>query len=266
MRITLLLCVCLMVGTVPAIAQSPRELGTTTRGRITRDASAVASAQAAVDRAGLDCRVTNGVVLGRDSNGATHYEVACASDDPGLIVIGPPYRSISCLALEANARTRGSTTCQLPANRNTRRHYVRMASSAGIACEVQEGRLVGQGTSGAFIYEINCTGPEGYWIEPLATEWLVTDCLTVRASGGECSLTSRGDDQTAFASRLQRTELATCDVSDVRAMGRGERGLFFEVRCRPSEGIVARFDDAGTLLEVIPCANASLIGDGCRLD
>lgn len=264
MRLELLLSVGLIVSAWTASAQEVRDLGTTTRGRLGRDATATFAAQQAVDRAGVDCRVTNGVLRGRDADGATHYEVAC-SDAAGFIVIGgPPYRAISCLALSSDGRTaRGS--CRLGENADTRRHYARMAASAGLDCVVEEGRLAGVSPQGEFIHEVACAGTSGYWLEASGEDWRVTNCLTVVSQGGECRLTSRDEDRAAFRSRLAGTALQDCDVAALRAMGQGQDGAYFEVRCEPARNVVVHFDPAGLLREVVPCAEADSIGGGCRL-
>lgn len=265
MRFGLFLLVGLSISASPAAAQEVRDLGTTMRGRIGRDATATFAAREAAARAGVTCSVTNGVIRGSDADRATHYEVACA-DSPGFIVIGgPPYRAISCLALSANGRARGPATCRLRENVELRRHYASMAASAGLACVVDAGRLAGQSPRGAFIYEIGCAGPSGYWLEQSGDGWLVTDCLTVSSQGGECLLTSRREDRAAFRSRLALTELDRCAVTDVRTMGQSEDGSYFEVRCGSVQAVVVRFDPAGVFREVIPCADAALIGGGCRL-
>lgn len=262
MRLEPLLCIVLIAAASPGAAQEVRDLGTTTRGRLGRDASATAAAQEAVGRAGVSCHVTNGVLRGREAGGATHYEVAC-SDGPGFVVIGPPYRATSCLLLAANHRGSGGS-CRLRENADTRRHYARMAASAGVDCAVEQGRFVGLSPRDGIIHEIGCAGPSGYWLEQSTDGWLVTDCLTVSSQGGECRLTSRREDRAAFRARMARTELAGCDVSDVRAMGQADDGIYFEVRCGSRESVVARFDPADVLSDVIPCAEADLIGGGCQ--
>lgn len=160
MRLEPLLCIALIAGASPGGAQEVRDLGTTTRGRLGSDATVTAAAQEAIDRAGVSCRVTNGRLRGRDASGTTHYEVAC-SDGPGFIVVGgPPYEATSCLLLEG-ARRRSGGTCRLSGNADTRRHYARMAASAGVDCVVDRGRFVGMSPQEGFIFEVSCAGPGG---------------------------------------------------------------------------------------------------------
>mgnify|MGYP006864735816 CR=1 FL=1 len=248
----------LILGAPSAAAQEVRDFGTTGRGILARDATATFAGQAVVDRAGVDCRVTNGIVRGRDAGGSTQYEVAC-HDAPGFIVMdGPTYRAVSCLALSG-----GSAGCRLRENADTGRHYARMAELAGVDCEVEDGRLVGLNPAGDTIYEIGCAGPAGYWLEKSDSGWRRTDCLTVWSQGGECRLTSRAEGRMVFRARLSGTTLEGCAVNALRTIGYGENGVYYEVACGPGPNVVAHFDPAGELREVIPCAEASRIGDGC---
>lgn len=245
----------------PVWGQSVAENGSTMRGR-GRDPAAVLDAREVVARAHIDCRVTDAQVRGRGASGATHFEVACA-DGPGFVIVSAPDNvTVSCLAL-AGGRRSGGAGCRLPANSDPRRHFARMAAEAGVSCPVEEGMLSGLSPAGGFIYEVACRGPEGFWLEESAGRWTVRDCLTIRAEGAECRLTPRGDDSRAFLTRLAGTELQDCGVEDVRAMGQGPTGDFYEIRCRDRD-VVARFATGGGLQEVIPCAEARRIGDGCQ--
>lgn len=87
----------------------------------------------------------------------------------------------------------------------------------------------------------------------------------MRGQGGRCELTPPSDDAAAFRTRLAEGDLPDCEVREVRLMGRSEAGVYFEVACAGGNSRVARFE-AGRLAEVIPCAGAARIGDGCRLD
>jgi hypothetical protein len=248
----------------PALAQDGQGLGTTSRGRAGSDAFVVEAAQRALAGADVDCRVTEAVSRGRDTNGDTHYEAACA-DAPGYVVIASPQpQAFSCLAFDASGGPLSGTSCRLPENRDARRHYARMAAHAGVTCEVEEGRLIGMTPAGHMLYELGCRRAAGVWLEQFDGGWKVTDCLTVASQGGQCRLTSDAEARGAFAMRLEGTELSACALTDVRAMGRGADGDYFEVLCAGGPHIVTRFDVDQRLAEVIPCAEARKIGSGCR--
>ena len=247
----------------PALAQDGQGLGTTSRGRASSDAFVVEAAQRALDGAEVNCRVTQAVSRGRDTNGDTHYEAACA-DGPGYVVIGSPQpQAFSCLAFDASGGPLTGTSCRLPENRDARRHYAQMAADAGVDCEVEEGRLIGMTPDRNVLYEIGCRREAGVWLERSDGGWQVTDCLTVASQGGECRLTTEAQARASFAARLEGTALSACALADVRAMGRGSDGDYFEVLCTGGPHVVARFEDQ-RLAEVIPCTEARKIGSGCR--
>ncbi len=262
-RIVLLALVSALVAG-PALAQDGQGLGTTSRGRAGSDAFVVEAAQRALEGAEVDCRVTEAVSRGRDANGDTHYEAVCA-EGPGYVVIGSPQpQAFSCLAFDASGGPLTGTSCRLPENRDARRHYAQMAADAGVDCEVDEGRLIGMSADGHVLYEIGCRGAAGVWLEQTGGDWEVTDCLTVASQGGECRMTSDSQARASFALRLDGSELAGCTPADVRAMGRGADGDYFEVLCAGGPHVVTRFDTDRRLAEIIPCAEARKIGSGCR--
>lgn len=255
------LVVCLMAASAGAAgAQEVRDFGTTGRGRL-GDGATLMAAQDAADRAGLDCRVDAAAARGRDVNGDRQYEVSCGEAPGFLIVDEPRAQATSCLVLAGDR----SAACRLPGNRDPRRHFARMAEAAGADCVVEAGRLAGRGEGGGLVFEVGCRGPEGYWLEGTAGGWSAIDCLTVRGQGGGCELTPPSEDAAAFRTRLGADGLPGCQVRDVRLMGRSEAGTYFEVACAGADPRVARFE-AGALAEVIPCAEAARIGDGCRLE
>lgn len=254
----LVFCILALSAEAPS-AQEIRDFGTTWRGRLA-DASSRIAAQDAVDRAGVACRVEDALVRGRDVDGATHFEVACG-EAPGFVVVDRPGGPvISCLVL-----AEGQSPCRLGGNRDSRRHFSRMAAAAGVACVVEDGRLVGTDDAGRLIFEVGCRGPDGFWLAQNADGWSATDCLTVRSEGGRCRLTTEAEEAEAFAVRLEPGALAGCQVEAVRPMGRSSAGSFYEVGCADAANLVARLDPAGRLAEAIPSARADRIGDGCRL-
>lgn len=248
----------LALGADAAAAQEIRDFGTTGRGRL-GDGASLMAARDAVDRAGVACLVDDAVVRGRDTDGATHFEVTCR-EAPGFVIVDRPGgEAISCLVLHDS-----QTACRLGGNRDVRRHFSRMAEAAGVACDVEDGQLVGMGQTGRLVFEVDCRGPAGFWLEQTAEGWLATDCLTVRSGGGRCRLTTEAEEAEAFAARLGPDALAGCQVDAVRPMGRSAAGAYYEVRCAGAANLVARLDPAGRFAEAIPCAQAARIGDGCR--
>lgn len=213
------------------------------------------AAQRAANDLGLSCVVTDAVALGRDGVGRPAWEIACEVGDGHVVIAGD--RTMDCLAL-AN----GSTPCRLPANRNAARAVAGLAREAGVTCRVAEGRLVGRTSDEARIYEVGCADGAGVWIEQNGEAWTVTPCDRVAAIGGECRFTSQADVDRALIARVA----AVCPARRARFMGGEANGEWYEAACDDGRRLVARIDASGAVAETLPCAEAGLIGDGCRLD
>ncbi|HEV7229408.1 hypothetical protein [Brevundimonas sp.] len=214
-------------------------------------------AQAAADAIGLDCQVEDATIRGRDVSGAMQWEVACAAGDGHVVIGAPEARAVDCLALVGGA----AAPCRLPGNADPARAVARLAANAGLACPVNEGRLVGRTPSGGIIYEAGCADEAGAWIERLGDGWTVTECLKVVGRGGECRFTDLAEADAALVRRLA----PVCVANRARWMGSSASGDWYEAACADGSAQVARFDPEGRLAETLPCAQAMRIGDGCRL-
>ncbi|HYC67980.1 hypothetical protein [Brevundimonas sp.] len=213
--------------------------------------------------------------MGRTEDFRPIYEAVCR-DGPGyLLVGGPEPLAFNCLALEAQLETerRRATrralppVCHTPSNRNAVPVVTRFARRAGLDCRVDEGALIGVSVDDSFIYEAGCRDDVGAWLEADGDGWIVTDCITVAAQGGECRFTT----QTERALRANRW-LATpqagdagqgCRAADARYMGAGPSGAWYETTCASGRSVVLRLE-GGTVAEVLACSDATGIGGGCR--
>ena len=261
----------LMIGLAAATAsaQEPRELGTTDHGRVSRGGTLLAARDAARN-AGLDCEVVAAVRRGRSEDGDYQYEVVCR-DKPGYLIIDNR-TGYNCLALEGqNQRIqRGERsgplvpTCRHPRNRNPTRHFVAMAAEAGVNCRIYEGFAVGLSTAGFPIYELGCRNGLGAWIEQTPAGWIVTDCLQVRSQGGVCRFITPVEEFADFQRRLEASGRRDCRPIHLHGMGRNAEGAtYYEASCAEGESIVVALDAQGAVRNIIPCAEASHIGDGC---
>lgn len=212
-------------------------------------------AQRAADDLALTCAVEDAVALGRDGVGRPAWEIACEAGDGHVIVAGD--RTMDCLAL-AN----GGTPCRMPANRDPARAVGGLAREAGVTCPVAQGRLVGRTPDGAIVYEVGCEDGPGAWIERSGAAWTVTPCDRVAAIGGECRFTSPSDIDRALVARVA----AVCPARRARFMGGEAGGEWYEAACDDGRRLVARIDATGAVAETLPCEEARLIGDGCRLE
>lgn len=156
------------------------------------------------------------------------------------------------------------TQCALPANANMLDVISAYAREAGITCTVDDGLAVGRSTAGAPIYEIGCSGAQGYWIEKTGAGWDKTECLQVITQDATCRFTTPADGAASVKAMLAGSEAATCDVSQARFMGENANGRFYEAKCAAGNGFVARVENA-SVQQVYPCQEAQRIGGGCTL-
>lgn len=272
--LTLMMAVGLSLLASAASPQQTIERSPTTRGLI-RDTSVLLAARDAAVQAGADCDVTGAVLRGRDSFGDRQYEVACREGPGYLIVAGMTNIAHNCLLLASQnerferegASTRQAAACRLRANQDPVRHLMSMATRAGLDCRVDEGRVVGLAPAGSPIYEIGCRRAVGAWIEQSSDGWIVTDCLEVRSRGDLCQFTSGPEELTGFRQWLVGSAADACAPTHLRSMGRNTAGFsFYEVACAAGDPIVVSLDSRRRLVDVLSCADAAYIGEGCRPD
>ena len=272
MRLLLIFVVGISVFFSPALAQQTLERSPTTRGLI-RDTSVLLAARDAAARAGADCDVTGAVLRGRDSFGDRQYEVACREGPGYLIVAGMTNIAHNCLLLASQnerfererASTRQAPACLLRANRNPVRHFASMATRAGLDCRVDEGRVVGLSPAGSATYEIGCRRAGGAWIEQGSAGWTVTDCLEIQSRGDICQFTAESEEVAGFRRWLEGSPAEVCAPTRLRSMGRNAAGLtYYQLTCSDGAAIIVGMDTGRRVSNVLSCADAAHIGDGCR--
>ncbi len=243
----------------------------TTRGLV-GDTTVLLAARDAAARAGAACDVTIAVVRAVSQTGDHHYEVACSTGPGYLIVASTTDTAYNCLLLMSqNERlkreglsTRQAPICELRANRNPARHLASMAARAGINCQVDEGRFVGLSSDEKPIYEIGCRDAVGAWIEQASNGWVVSDCINIRSQRNICQYTTEAEELSGFRQWLAGTSAAACRPVQLRSMGRNAAGLsYYEVACAASTPIVVSLDSGRRVANVLSCAEAAHIGNGC---
>lgn len=263
-RLVLSVLACALMASTAA-AQETHQIGASSGGRVP-DGSVRLAARDLVREIGVDCDVTQAITLGRDQNGAPHYEVSCAHGPGYRLIGGGVNEAFNCLALAARSSSAGSPrapNCRLPANRNGTEVVAGVARQAGLACRVDEGAMVGLSSARLPIYEAGCAGTSGAWIEQTPGGWQVADCLTVVARGDACRFTTAAEQLTTFRSWIAGSEANRCEPTQVRHMGESPAGPLYEAACREGPGLVVRLDASRAVREIIPCP-AAHVGDGCR--
>jgi len=273
-RLLLTLVIGLSLSSSAASAQQTIERTPATRG-LTGDTATLLAARDAAAQAGLDCEVSEATLRGLDNFRNRHYEVSCL-DAPGyLIVSGTSVTAYNCLLLasqnerfeRAGSSVRRAPICLLRANRNPLRHLASMAARAGMHCRVDEARVIGLSSDESPIYEIGCRGAVGAWIEQGPGGWIVTDCLEIRSRGDACHFTSEPEELAGFRRFLAGSAALNCRPSRLRSMGRNAAGLsYYEVACADGSPVIVSLDEDRRATNVLTCADAAHIGEGCRAD
>jgi hypothetical protein len=240
------------------------------RDRAIRLREDAAAARAAAVLAGVTCQISEAVLVGQTDDGFNLYEAACATGPGYLITESAPPVATGCVvantaaahALAADPAARPLATCTLSANRNIDAAITAYAGAAGIACDVDEGRAIGQVGDRA-IYEIGCAGRDGYRITETETGWSKIACLAVVNAGSTCAFTTPAEQHATLQALLADTEGAACVVDGGRYMGASANGTYYEARCSGAEGYIFRVRDGAT--EAFPCAAALGLAGGCTL-
>ncbi len=231
------------------------------------------AAQAQAVTSGLSCQVSEAVLLGVTAEQAPMYEAACTTG-PGYILVGStPPQAVDCVILAGQAaidRARDpaaviGTQCALPANADVLRVISAYAVEAGIPCAVDQGASIGKSTEDNIIYEVGCTGVDGFWLEKTPTGWLTTECLKVLTQSATCKFTTPAEQAASVKALLVGSAAAGCDVTEARYMGANANGAFYEAKCGDAGGYIARVNTEKAVQEVYPCADAARIGGGCKL-
>ncbi len=222
---------------------------------------------------GIQCQITESKLLGQTADKTKLYETACASGPGYLLLTSTPPQATDCLVLASSAeqaRARDpnadvGSQCTLPANDNAMAVFTAYAKEAGLTCTVDEGRIIGAKPGGAVVYEIGCAGVDGAQINKSGAGWEVVDCLELASAGSTCRFTTAQEQAATVKAMLVGSDGASCDVTQVRYMGKNANGAFYEAACNGADGLIARVNTENAVQQVYPCAVAQQIGGGCKL-
>lgn len=233
----------------------------------------IAAAQTFLTSKGVNCQVTEANFRGETATGDKLYEAVCANDFGYLALISETApMTLDCMeisesqkrALADDPAAQVGPKCELPANDNYMAILTQYAAQAQISCTVDEGNIIGK-RGAANVYEIGCTGTDGYQIAKTAQGWDTTPCLELASANVTCNFTTKPEQITTVKAWLAGSDAAACDITDVRYMGGNANGAFYEAACNGSDGLIARLDAAKAVQQVYPCAEAAQIGGGCKL-
>ena len=232
-----------------------------------------AAAQEQATLANTGCQVTEAKLLGTTAERTSVYEMACAAGPGYIIETKTPPNVTDCVVLAHSAATLRASNpaadvgpqCTIAANLDTQRFLREYAQQAGVPCTVDDASVIGKSNEGAIVYEIGCSGEQGYWIKKIDNAWQKTECIQVLAERGTCRLTTAGEIAASVKKWLAGSDAAACDVTEARLMGQNANGMFYEAKCAAGDGFIARTNAERVVQQVYPCATAQQIGGGCTL-
>jgi hypothetical protein len=232
-----------------------------------------ASAQEQATLANTNCQVTEAKLLGETAAKTSVYEVACAVGPGFMIESKTPPEASNCVLLAYSAavlRSRDPAAdpgpqCSIAANADTQKFLREYAVQAGVACTVDEVKVLGQASDGGIMYEAGCSDGAGFWLKQLNNAWTKTPCIQVLAENGTCAFTTTAENAGQVKAYFAGSAAAACDVTEARLMGRNANGVFYEAKCAAGDGLIARLNTENVVQQVYPCATAQQIGGGCKL-
>ena len=243
-------------------------------------AQGMAEAPAIAKAVGISCAVTDARFIGKTEDkkaksSTTYYEIDC---DQGVGFIlqnvsnAPKPNAFTCV--EANTPQPdgkpSSLPCKLPGNANPGADLVPLLSKAGVVCQPEATRGIGQGAKNTYL-EVACQGGAGYVLTASAPVDInqpveANNCLLYDQANGNIKCTLKD-----AASRLAIIDTYAaqanngCTVKDRRYVGLSQAGsTYFETACTDGKGFLYKVDK-GQLSQTFECAKASSIMGGCEL-
>ena len=214
-----------------------------------------------------------GAGTGTDKVHANYYEVACQEGLGYLIVSkdkNPTPDLVDCVKLSSHLPDGkpNPLACKLPGNRHPALGLQAMVTKAGHTCTVNGGRFIGSTTTTDY-YEVACTEGGGYILEAThdGAAPKTNNCLIYGQSGNiKCTLTTEAQ-QNTYVDKMVAADGKPCDVAARRYVASGTDGSdYYEVACADKTGFMLKTNPNGAFSGmVIPCSQASGLGDGCKL-
>lgn len=234
-------------------------------------AAIIDAAQTALNRARKRCRVVEAVVLGRDTDNAPVFEAACERGPGYLVVAGTPPRAVECAEAAEGTGHRDRdpdadvvNECQLAGNGMTLERIADYARRAGVACEIDEGQVVGRHNAGTVI-EIGCRSSAGYWLTRKDGAWQRIPCFKVAGEDGVCRFTTAEETADALSARLAGTSAADCRIEETRYVGKAGDRDYLEAACSGGQGYMLEIGEEERVTNAWSCDRAATIAGGCQL-
>ena len=242
--------------------------------RLPQNANPIQGLQTVSTQAGSPCQLSDGSWMGTSAdNKLDQYEGACADGNAIVLQVpraGSPQKltAISCLSLKPGDCTyfpKDKYIAQLTA----------MAQPSGRACEVTDGRFMGQTADHHTFFELACSDSKsGYVLETDAANHYVRgiDCGRAAGMGLGCELTSAGAIQTGENTTYTQAAKAIgfdCTVAGYHQFGidskTGREVVELSCNGRPESYITLLPVDKGQQGAYMNCLRAAGVGLKCVL-
>jgi hypothetical protein len=226
---------------------------------------------------GRTCQVADGRYVGDSATSQESFFEAKCSDGKGFMVVananGSFNRAIDC-ARAGNVAGGCTLTDSVEALNQEAGLYKDLATKAGFACDVGQYRLMGvEQATKREVVELACKErPEGviaFFPVAGAGKADFYDCTKVAYRKLDCKLTKPEATYPRLTTELQGKG-RNCQVTGVRGVGivASRSSEFVEVACASGPGFMMEYVAGpafGAPKTVIPCSEATEIGDGCKL-
>lgn len=220
------------------------------------------------------CQITDAAWIGTSTtNKHDFYEIACADGKSGYMIEtdGPKFLSaIDCARASAIGGGCKMTTIS-EGDTSDSATYTKLAKGIGYDCAVTSYRSFGvEPNGGREIVELACSNHPAGVVAFLPTstgqngDWI--NCARADARGLKCGLAKPDATYAAINDQL-KAQGKDCPVNGARGMGHTESGDdYVEVTCSTGGGLVLHYGPGREKLsEVLACAQAKGIGEGCKL-
>ena len=180
------------------------------------------------------CTIKDRRFVGMSKDGSTFYEASC-QDGKGYI-----YKVTSGQLAETYECSKASQIlggCTLTDARQAQTEqaalYTRLASDAGVTCDVDKYALFPVNEPGREVVELVCKDGSGaIGLFKAGEKGQVLDCGRAPVAGYKCSLSDAARGYASLTADLHKFDYKSCDVSDSRVVGKNDAGhTFVEVAC-----------------------------------
>ncbi|MFZ5717964.1 MAG: hypothetical protein ACOY5Y_00705 [Pseudomonadota bacterium] len=213
------------------------------------------------------CVIKDRRFVGMSKDGSTFYEASCQDGKGYIYKVAGGALADTYECSKASQILGGCTlTDARQAQTEQAALYTKLASEAGMACDVDKYALFPVNEPGREVVELVCKDGSGaIGIFQAGQKGQVVDCGRAPVAGFKCSLSDAARGYANLTKDLHKFDYKSCDVSNTRVIGKNDAGnTFMEVACADGlKGYVIEYQSKPTInaVKAIGCAFAG----NCKL-